>query len=302
MYQISIKDYEKNLKKRFPNDDFTVLSFTAAIKPVTIKCNKCNKIYNYNRGTTLYSNRRKNICTFCSSKIVQGVYKSCEINNITIINHSYNTIDPWYFRCNICGEEFSRIIYHWKTKQCPKCLAEKRSTVVQFNWQKIIDDLCGESEFEVLKNTSADHFFIKHKCGFIRKTQSGAFLRSPWCPRCKGTMSKGERKILDYLQKNNISYEAQKKIPDSHQTFDFYIQPNIAIEFNGKQHYEPIEVFGGEQRFEQQLIYDKNKEEYCKNNKIFLLVISYKEYENIDTILDSFFRKFNDQSKDVREN
>ena len=42
------------------------------------------------------------------------------------------------------------------------------------------------------------------------------------------------------------------------------------------------------------------KQERLKNN-LTLLIISYRDYDNIETILDAFFKKFNDQSQDVKE-
>lgn len=38
MYQISKQDYENNLRQKFSTDNFSVLTFSAATKPVTIKC------------------------------------------------------------------------------------------------------------------------------------------------------------------------------------------------------------------------------------------------------------------------
>ena len=43
---------------------------------------------------------------------------------------------------------------------------------------------------------------------------------------------------------------------------------NICIEFNGKQHYEPIDFFGGVDRFEKQQINDNIKVNYCNDNNI----------------------------------
>ena len=60
--------------------------------------------------------------------------------------------------------------------------------------------------------------------------------------------------------------------------FDFYIpKNNICIEYQGKQHYEPIEYFGGSEKFNYQLIRDKIKNDYCLKNNIHLIIIKYNE-------------------------
>lgn len=50
---------------------------------------------------------------------------------------------------------------------------------------------------------------------------------------------------------------------------------NIAIEYNGEQHYFPVEVFGGEERFQLQIQQDELKIEKCKNNNVDLFIIKY---------------------------
>ena len=41
---------------------------------------------------------------------------------------------------------------------------------------------------------------------------------------------------------------------------------NIAIEYNGIQHYIPVKHFGGELKFQNQLKYDELKRQKCKEN------------------------------------
>lgn len=60
--------------------------------------------------------------------------------------------------------------------------------------------------------------------------------------------------------------------------------------YDGKQHFEAITYFGGIKAFEENLIRDKIKNEYCKNNNIHLIRISYKE--DIITILNQELTKF----------
>lgn len=56
------------------------------------------------------------------------------------------------------------------------------------------------------------------------------------------------------------------------QHFDVFIpSKGIAFEYQGKQHFEPIDFFGGQEAFEQTMKRDKLKVQKCKSNGIFLI-------------------------------
>ena len=60
----------------------------------------------------------------------------------------------------------------------------------------------------------------------------------------------------------------------------------MCIEYNGQQHYMPIDYFGGEKHYESQIKHDKIKANYCSNNNINLLIIPYCDVDNIEDILN----------------
>ena len=100
--------------------------------------------------------------------------------------------------------------------------------------------------------------------------------------------------VYQYLKRHDISFISQYKFSDcidiNQLVFDFYLpELNTCIEYNGKQHYMPIERFGGEERFAVQIKHDEIKREYCKKNDIKLIEIKYtiKTYEKIEKYLDS---------------
>lgn len=103
-------------------------------------------------------------------------------------------------------------------------------------------------------------------------------------------MSKGEQRIRKYLRKNKIKYVSQKKFKACRfkrvLPFDFYLpQLKILIEYQGKQHYEPVKHFGGKKAFNLQKRKDKIKRAYAKKRKILLITISYKSFKTIEKIL-----------------
>ncbi len=77
------------------------------------------------------------------------------------------------------------------------------------------------------------------------------------------------------------------------QHFDIYFPDlNIAIEYQGKQHFEEIEFFGGKESLETNLINDALKKEKCKlNNCILIEVLPNYEADDIFNIIQEEIKK-----------
>ena len=111
-------------------------------------------------------------------------------------------------------------------------------------------------------------------------------LHGHGCSKC--SWSKGELNISQFLTKHNIEFIPQYIINcpinvSGIAKVDFYLPTyNIFIEYNGKQHYEPIEYFGGRFTFEHQQLRDTYIKTYCKENNIEFIEISYKESKYIE--------------------
>ena len=54
----------------------------------------------------------------------------------------------------------------------------------------------------------------------------------------------------------------------------------MIIEYNGKQHYEPIDFFGGVENYKYIQKHDKIKYDYCIKNQIKILYIPYTLTKN----------------------
>ena len=135
-----------------------------------------------------------------------------------------------------------------------------------------------------------EYFGNRKKVKIICK-EHGIFEQTPYnhlsekgC-HCCHSQSKSEIKIYNFLKENNIKFIEQKKfskcinpITGKKLRFDFYLSKlNICIEYDGKQHYEPISIWGGEKALKENKFRDYIKDEFCKNNGIKLFRISYKE-------------------------
>lgn len=105
---------------------------------------------------------------------------------------------------------------------------------------------------------------------------------------CGCEKSNGELKVSKILQSLNIDFVQQYTFNDLYGnskplSFDFYLSfKNILIEYQGQQHYKPVEFFGGKEQFITQQRYDNLKREYCKTHNIKLIEIPYWDYDKID--------------------
>ena len=140
---------------------------------------------------------------------------------------------------------------------------------------------------------------IHNECGKEYNVRPGSFLRGSRCPYCH--VSRGERAIRDFLNLHSIEFKQEFSDKDcvhvGRLKFDFAIFKNdkleLLIEFDGIQHFEPVDTFGGEEEFKETQIRDNIKNEFCKKNNIPLLRIPYWELENIDNIVCSKLKELN---------
>jgi len=100
--------------------------------------------------------------------------------------------------------------------------------------------------------------------------------------------SSGEYRVMKILENMRIEYQhdtSHEVKSTSWLKWDFmidYKNTKIFIEYNGRQHYEPVQ-FGGismeraTEKFRKQQIHDQIKKDYCTENDYPLLWISHKD-------------------------
>lgn len=219
--------------------------------------------------------------------------------NIKPIGKFSKSKDLMKFQCIKCNYEWITQAYIPLVKegyQCPKCTGHAPVTE-----NEIIERLNKNNPLVTYvsgyKNVVTYATFSCKKCGKIWNTTPVSVLYGGGCPYCR--MSHGEKEIMFYLENKNIEYESQYVFNDCvyQRTlpFDFYIpSKNLCIEFDGIQHFEPtrfnkkITYEEAIENYNQQIIKDNIKTNYCKNNNINLLRISYMEFDNIKLILNKY--------------
>lgn len=121
------------------------------------------------------------------------------------------------------------------------------------------------------------------------------------CSKCK--RSRGETIIQTWLDKHNIPYETQKTFKDlilpgykkltNRPKYDFYLpSARILIEFDGKQHFEPVRFRGIEEQeairlHQRTVVADEIKNQYATNNGFLLVRINYRDIKKIPDILSA---------------
>lgn len=181
---------------------------------------------------------------------------------------------------------------------CPKCKNEKLRQKFKKSWDLWLLDFIERHgnkykyPLNPIYNNSDDKILIT--CPYHGDFLQGIFHHASGtgCPSCKS--SSGERAIRHFLEKNDISFIEQYRFEDCRGiqkplVFDFYLPAkNICIEYDGKQHFQPIKWFGGEEAFAKSQLRDAIKTQYCQDKKISLIRIKYSE--NIEQALTENIR------------
>lgn len=178
---------------------------------------------------------------------------------------------------------------HLKGQGCPKCRAEQVSKRQQHSLEDFI------KAASLKWNNFYDYSKVKYKDSKTKVEivcpKHGSFWQTPGkhlcvnkCPKC--SFSSGEQKILTFLTKHNIIHTTQKKLEGCKNKillrFDFAVlnedgSVKFLIEYQGEQHFKPIEHLGGVKQYLELVKRDKIKYNYCKEHNIPLYYITYKD-------------------------
>lgn len=108
-------------------------------------------------------------------------------------------------------------------------------------------------------------------------------------------VSKGEKKISEFLDNQNIEYIREKTFDSCLSSknvrlrFDFYLPNyNLLIEFQGQHHYFPVNKGKRAYRVHYKTKqHDQIKKEFVNNSNLRLIEISYDQYSKLDKLLRS---------------
>lgn len=216
--------------------------------------------------------------------------------NIEILTEYVDSNTKVLCKCKIDGYEWWALPYCLLVQGtgCPRCIGRMKTHEEFVEEVRFINP-----DVEIIGKyiDSKTKILVKcKKCGHEWYVQPCSLLACHGCPNCY--KSRGENRIEVFLKNNSIDYILHHKyegligLGGNLLSYDFYLPNyNILIEYQGRQHYEPVDMFGGEEQFVIQQEHDKRKRQYAKEHNINLLEIPYWDFENIETILKSYLLK-----------
>lgn len=293
------ESFERRIRETFPN--ITLISeFKSGDEKVRCRCN----IDGYEWDVVPYGLMKTSGCPKCAGNMrwthedfVQRVHQHNP--HVVVMGQYVNSYTAVHCKCERDGYEWNANSRHLMDGvNCPMCAGVAHKTHETF-----IEEMNQtRPQVKVVGRYQNNHTKIECQClicGANWMATPNALLRHKvGCPSCGKVHSSGEQKISCYLTNRNISFVSQYCFNDCADKkklrFDFYVPAyNIAIEYDGKQHFTPTN-FGGMSddhaydAYVRCAKHDQIKTEYCKNNNITLIRIPYTEFDEIENILDKY--------------
>lgn len=182
-----------------------------------------------------------------------------------------------------------------KSGGCRKCglsIINDNNRFTQENFIDKVKNIKGVTFDKTIYKNRRSGIIVTCKIHGDYNTTAEITLKGHGCPKCK--FSFGENLVEVILKNNNLKYEQQKVfkglVYKKSLRFDFYLPDyNACIEFDGEQHYKPIDYWGGEKGFKDLQIKDALKVAYCQVNNISLLRIRFDE-SDIESAIRGFLK------------
>lgn len=199
----------------------------------------------------------------------------------------------WQCKCD-CGNQIEVPIDRLVMKYTQSCgCLSKEKTSERFGIHNMQGQTYGklivvQKDLDIHPNKHI-YWLCKCSCGNPNlESIDGVSLRNgtrTCCSLCS-PKSKGEEQIKKILLENHISFEQEKtfndcRFPDTNRLarFDFYVNNNYIIEFDGKQHF--YNTGGNWQSLSYIQQHDYIKNEYCQKKHIPLIRIPYYKLNSI---------------------
>ncbi len=206
------------------------------------------------------------------------------------LNERINNKVVWLCQCD-CGQQTSVMstqLISGKTQSCGCLHKEKMS-------KYFIKDITGLKSGKLValeptakRSQNCVVWKCQCDCGKTYEVASTYLVHQEVLSCGCSSVSKGELKIQSLLNDNKITFYEQKTFnscrfleSNALARFDFYVNNQYLIEYDGEQHFQPVELFGGEEQFKIQQARDAYKNQWCKENNIPLIRIPYTKLDTL---------------------
>ena len=285
---------------------------------INCKCLNCNTIWETTPTKLIHCKYGCPECNGNKKKTNEQFLRELyEINpNIQPLEEYVNNRTKILCRCLKCGYEWKVTPTHLISSKsgCKYCKSKengmkKRKDPEEFKiqLQEINPTIKLLSEYSMSADKIKCECLI---CGHKWSTKASDLLRGIGCPGC--VISKGELIIMNYLNTRNITFLYD--IPYFDDLYgisgirllrpDFILpEHNIWIEFDGRQHFEPVnfknnkDVDGANENFKKIVDNDNIKNKYAIDNGWIMIRISYMDYDYIEEILDEYLLERDDNDE-----
>lgn len=296
--------------------------------------NKCNELGNtyigihkeYHKGTVVdyicnkhtdkgvqscdwsHYKKYKRSCPYCSGryKTNEDIIPMIKNKDVELISSYIGNEKPIICKCRKCGNVWTTLpkVLITNGSGCPKCGKEKAIICETKSHEKFILELQkANPDIKVIGKYKNTHTKIKCICTIDNTIWYGypanLLNSSAGCPTCN--ISNSERMMIQILKGLNLKIVQQHMIDDCvyerKLKFDaFDVENNIAFEYNGEQHYKPVDFAGkgaewAKKQFQLIQERDRAKIEYCNKNKIPIIITPYWERDNMESFIVSELNK-----------
>lgn len=202
------------------------------------------------------------------------------------------------FKCNHDPHEITPDNYKYG-QGCPKCGMISRAGKQSEEAKEDLIYLLEKNEHELLSEyiNARTKILIDFKCGHKPHwIYSYYYKKGGNCPIC--SESKGEKRVREWLIKNGITFESQKEFNGllgtggGNLSYDFYLpKENILIEYQGEFHDGSSGEYA-KANLEYHQEHDRRKFEFAKLHNITLLEIWYRDFDNVEIILENKLNEY----------
>lgn len=282
------------------------------------KCKKCKSNWH---ARVDYRTKRNSGCPYCAGQKVNHtnclssthphLIKEWDYTKNEIIpeNISYGSTREVWWKCEF-GHSF-KMSPNKRTAEkleynCPYCSNQRvcKDNCLATTHPKLAKEWSTKNKLTPSEVTAGSDRTVLWKCkkckyewkNVVKKRKIGQ-----GCPRC--SESKGEKEVARHLKKMGIRFKREYKFAELGQKrFDFALfnryarEPWAVVEYHGEQHYRAVDFSNrnkarAKKNFQDIKNRDKIKKNYCHQNDIEYLEISYLKFDDIADILGDFCQK-----------